>query len=660
MVHRSLTRSALCSVLLLTTLLLQGIVPAYGQAGQTGTTPQVPQGPVVVGLNDPFIRGDANLDLGVDIADALRVLNFLFPVPPTVITLSCEDAADANNDEAINVADAVYILSYLFSGGTAPDSPFPSCGPDTPDLSPTPPASVLTCLSYPSCFNDTEPELVAHVLRRVAFGPTRALTNHVEAIGVEAYIDEQLNDLVNDNSNVRLQNILATLSNTNNQTDLQESVIARALYSNQQLREQMTDFWENHLNTYYWTVRGHFRGLPEYPTGAEAHAVTLEVEGGENQRFRDLAFGDFRDLVVASATGVPMLIYLDSHLNIALEPNENYARELLELHTMGVDNGYDQDDIEELARCLTGWTFCKKAPGTETDPHAPCVPDSDVNGIWAFHFDAANHDYGSKVLFDGTSYQINIPARPAMSTDGLLDGLDVIDWLTRNSPQTAEFISTKLVQKFVSDDPPPSLVAACIGTWLSTQGDIKAVLETILLSDEFLFDHRWNLIETPYEYCVANARAFDEGALPAGDDEQLGIRIRSTMSLTGNRLFEWFTPDGYPSFGLDQLGTSKLLERIDFNLRIFDGFSNDPEFDIVAHLNAAGVTVFDAQAIVSYFLNTLYPNNYTTEDEQLALAFINTDELGNPAFLNWLAPDFPDRVHAFAVFVSSFPQSMKQ
>ncbi|MEM7166115.1 MAG: DUF1800 family protein [Planctomycetota bacterium] len=656
-------RGRLPAVLLASALLTLPAVlltqPAQGQTSQnTGQTP-VTQGPIAVPLNDPFIRGDANVDLGVDIADALRVLNFLFPQPPDVVTLPCEDAADANNDESINVADAVYILSYLFSGGAEPPAPFPACGDDLDIIGPVAPA--LTCASYPACFNDTDPELVGHVLRRVAFGPTRALRDHVTSVGVAAYIDEQLSDAVDDLSNTRLNNLLGDLNYTSNLSDLQESNIARALFSNQQLRQQMTDFWENHFNTYYWSVRGYFRGLPgPVYTSSESSALTVSLEEIENSTLRSLGFSDFRDLVIASATGVPMLIYLDSHLNIAAEPNENYARELLELHTMGVDNGYTQDDIEELSRCLTGWTLCKKAPGTETDPHAPCLPADDATGIWAFHFDPATHDYDAKTLFEGTGYQLDIPARPALSPDGILDGFEVIDWLTQDSSQTAEFISTKLIKKFVSDTPPPSLVAACIATWLTTDGDIQAVLDVILHSDEFLFDHRWNLIETPYEYCVANARAFDEGSLPPGDDEALGIRIRSAMSLTNNRLFEWGTPDGYPSFGLDQLGTSKVLERIDYNMRIFDGFSSDPQFDLVAHLNAAGVLVFDAASIVSFFLDSLYPNNYTAEDEQLALDFINTNELGNPAFLNWLAPDFPDRVHAFGVFVSSFPQSMKQ
>lgn len=614
------------------------------------------------GTDVPFIRGDVNLDLAVDISDAVAILAHLFPPPelPQPPPLACRAAADTNDDDLLNIGDAIYLLGFLFAGSVPPPAPFPDCGMD-----PTPAASVLTqltCRTYPSCLTDNDPALVAHVLRRVAYGPTPALTTQVQASGALAYIQEQLDDLVDDASNTRLNTLLGALNAQGAIADLQRAVIARSWLSRQQLREHMTDFWENHFNTHYLVLRDYLRAQPGY-TLAQANAEVAALEGAENATLRALALGSFHDLLLASAMGVPMLQYLDSHLNLAAAPNENYARELFELHTMGVDNGYDQTDIEQMARCLTGWTLCKKAPADVADPFAPCLGAADPTGVWTFHFDATRHDYGAKTLTLG-SQVFQIPARPALDPAGLQDGLVVMEWLAKSSPQTAEFVSSKLIRKFVSDTPPPALVAECLGVWFATQGNVREVLQVILTSDEFLLatHHRWNLVRTPIEYMTASARVLDDGSLSALDDSRMLTRVRTALAATNNLPFNWNTPDGYPGTGADQLGSAKVLERIDFNRVIFDGAATDPEYDLLGLLADQGVPAADPGAIADFFLGAFYPGHVSPEERQLAIEYLASD-LSTPPMpspLDPLAPDYEARLRNFVVFVASYPHSLKQ
>jgi uncharacterized protein (DUF1800 family) len=397
-------------------------------------------------------------------------------------------------------------------------------------------------------------------------------------------------------------------------------------------------------------------------TNAEANAVGVLHEAFENQVIREGSLGSFYDLLLASAAGVPMLIYLDSYLNLAGDPNENYAREILELHTMGVDNGYNQNDIEELARCFTGWTLCKKAPADVGDPFASCLDNDDPTGIWSFHFDAANHDYTSKVIFQGQSYQIDIPARDPIleANDGILDALTVMDWLAKSSQQTAEYVSTKMIQNLVSEDVPIALLAACIGEWLATEGDIQSVLNVILTSDEFLGNaHRNNMVRTPYEYLAAGGRAMDDSSLSNTDLNQIPVLMRNFSAALNNLPFEWSTPDGYPNTGTDQFGTSKTLGRIQFNVFLYDLLLSGGH-DFAAMMTSAGTDQNDSSAIAAFFLTTMYQDHFTQNDLDLAVQYLDTDSNGVADPIDPLDADYEARLRQFAVFVGSYPYSMKQ
>ncbi|HEY1215575.1 MAG TPA: DUF1800 domain-containing protein, partial [Bryobacteraceae bacterium] len=237
-------------------------------------------------------------------------------------------------------------------------------------------------------------------------------------------------------------------------TDLAESKLLRAIYSTHQLQELLVDFWFNHFNVFVEKGTEPYL-LPSY----------------EREAIRPHVLGKFHDLLLATAKSPAMLFYLDNWQSVGPETqdwrsfaqqkrtrglNENYGRELLELHTLGVDAGYTQKDVIEVARCFTGWTIQPPEKGGE------------------FEYNDKVHDHGEKVVLGHV-----IPAGGGMS-----DGLMELDILARH-PATAHFISLKLAQKFVADDPPPSLVERMAKTFSRTDGDLRQVMQTMLKSREF-------------------------------------------------------------------------------------------------------------------------------------------------------------------------------
>src|SRR5262245_11998675 len=216
--------------------------------------------------------------------------------------------------------------------------------------------------------------------------------------------------------------------------DLQAQKLVRAVHSKRQLQEVMTDFWFNHFNVFWGKNADRW-----LTTNYEMDAIRPNV------------FGKFKDLLMATAKSPAMLFYLDNHLSSSIKGvNENYARELMELHTLGVDGGYTQKDVQEVARAFTGWSIDRPQMSGE------------------FLFRPRSHDAGEKVV---RSHKIN---------DGSIrDGEAVIDILARH-PSTAVFISTKLVRRFVSDEPPAKLVKHVADVYRKTDGNIREMMHAIL------------------------------------------------------------------------------------------------------------------------------------------------------------------------------------
>ena len=409
----------------------------------------------------------------------------------------------------------------------------------------------------------TQEQQAVHVLNRIAFGPRPGDIERVVQMGVQNYLDEQLRPETIAYP-PELTARLAALSTPNRKAgevvgefaELQKQVrdedegarqrrrvalmavaeetaearLVRAIDSPRQLEEVMVDFWYNHFNVY--AGKGIDRAL---------------VASYERDAIRPNALGNFRALLGATAHHPAMLFYLDNHLSTAngYTPsgrragqkgkatglNENYARELMELHTLGVDGGYTQQDVTELARMLTGWTYDQRAL---------------VRFNETFKFDKARHDQGAK-------HWLGRDIAPAGEAEGEL----ALDVLARH-PATAHHISYQLAQYFVQDEPNPALVERMARVFLASDGDIRSVMRVLFASSQFLApDAAGAKFKTPYQFVVSAVRA---GATPV---KNVGPLL-ATMTQLGMPLYGCQTPDGYKNTQQAWLNPDALSRRISF------------------------------------------------------------------------------------------------
>ena len=345
------------------------------------------------------------------------------------------------------------------------------------------------------------------MLNRLTFGPRVEERARFTEIGLQPWIEEQLDfESIDDfDCNLLLQpfkslnmdaNELEGISNGlfddyDRETipnELRQATLIRQVYSRRQLYELMVEFWSDHFNIYV-------------EKGNCFYLKTVD----DREVIRKHALGSFRDLVWASAHSPAMMVYLDNQANEKGAPNENYARELMELHTLGVDGGYTQQDVMELARCLTGWTVKEH--------------------FWLgdFVFDQDLHDPGTKQVLGMT-----IP------NSGIKEAEQVIEILVKH-PSTARFIATKLARRFIADEPPPELIEKAAQTFLNTNGDVKSVLHTILLDGLPLAQPKY---KRPANFVLSALRMLNAEIDGAGVQEYL-LRM-------GQSYFNWPTPDGYP------------------------------------------------------------------------------------------------------------------
>lgn len=337
--------------------------------------------------------------------------------------------------------------------------------------------------------------------------------------------------------------------------ELAMAKVTRAIYSERQLQQVMDDFWFNHFNVY-----------------ARKGEALWYLTSYERDVIQPHALGKFKDLLTASAKSPAMLFYLDNFLSadpraaqrLAAERamrqqarygrfgrpfpprppqgqqkkqnerglNENYGRELMELHTLGVDGGYTQKDVTEVARCFTGWTIERPRQNPE------------------FKFDARLHDPDPKFVLG-----------KKIHAGGMKDGEEVIDLLVHN-PSTAKFISTKLARRFVSDNPPPELVARMARAFQESDGDIKAVIRTMIYSPEFWSREAYRAkIKTPFELVVSTARALST-------DVDMPLPLVGWVGRIGEPLYQCQPPTGYADKADTWVNTGALLNRLNFSLAL--------------------------------------------------------------------------------------------
>ncbi|HKE29933.1 MAG TPA: DUF1800 domain-containing protein [Bryobacteraceae bacterium] len=332
--------------------------------------------------------------------------------------------------------------------------------------------------------------------------------------------------------------------------DLREAKLYRAIYSNRQLEEVLTDFWFNHFNV--------FEGK-----GADRIVLTSY----ERDAIRPHVLGKFQDLLLAVAHHPAMLYYLDNWESMATgsfevgpfapQPpgvmgfvggrggpfarlphglNENYGRELMELHTMGVNGGYTQQDVIAVARCFTGWTI--KTPAEKPEfVFAPFMHDNDEKTV-----------LGHKIAAGGGEH----------------DGLEVIDILAHH-PSTARFISAKLARYFVADDPPPELVERLARTFTKTDGDLRAVLTALFTSREFFSQGAWqSKVRTPLQMVAASVRALDA-------DVTDSFMLVQKVSEMGEPLYGKEAPTGYKDNAATWLSTASVMARMEFASAVVNG-----------------------------------------------------------------------------------------
>jgi uncharacterized protein (DUF1800 family) len=388
--------------------------------------------------------------------------------------------------------------------------------------------------------------------------------------------------------------------------DLAEGKLFRAIYSNRQLEEVLTDFWYNHFNV-------------DLNKGSDRFLVPTY----ERDSIRPFVLGKFRDLLESTAKSPAMLFYLDNFQSVAQQPaanaknkqpakqntrglNENYARELMELHTLGVDGGYTQQDVTEVARCFTGWTI--EAPNKGS----------------GFTYNDRNHDKGEKHVLG-----ITIPAG-----GGMEDGEKVLDILARH-PSTARFISRELAQRFVADDPPPLLIDRMARTFQETDGDIRAVLSTMIAAPEFFSQGAYRAkIKSPFEMIVSAVRA-------SGARVDYAMPLANQLSTWGEPLYRKVEPTGYSNLGREWINSSALLDRMNFGMQLgqnkFQGLQLDPKKFSPAPANTARELLFTSASG-----QTLEAINKTLREQKKK----NPKQTPNPGLIAGLvigSPDFQRR-----------------
>ena len=364
--------------------------------------------------------------------------------------------------------------------------------------------------------------------------------------------------------------------------ELQAAKIIRAVTSERQLEEVMVDFWFNHFNV--------FAGKGD---------VRWYVSAYEREAIRPHALGTFPDLVRATARHPAMLFYLDNWLSarpdfiVPAGPNrgrkaglnENYARELMELHTLGVDGGYTQRDVTEVARAFTGWT----------------IDRPQINGRFVFR--PLMHDGGEKVV---VGHRI-----PAGGGQG--DGERVIEILTRH-PSTARFVATKLVRRFVSDTPPPALIARVAATYMGTGGDIPAMLRVIFESREFSGEDAYRAkIKKPFEFVASAVRA-----LGGSTDAEGGSALARASAEIGEPLYLAQPPTGYADRADVWVNAGALLARMNFALALASG--RYPHVTVELPALVAGTDPRSPAAVLDHLLATIVANQAGPETRAVLAA----------------------------------------
>ena len=500
------------------------------------------------------------------------------------------------------------------------------CSAPAPRVSAPGPAPASSAAPASSDLRAAGDREVLHALSRLTYGPRPGDVERVRALGLDLWLERQLHpEKIEDSATEAALAELATLRMSSSEllrayprpdpqlraklasgemsrqemqerypmdkrparitAELQAAKMVRAVTSERQLQEVMVDFWFNHFSV--------FSGKGD---------VRWYVSAYERETIRPHALGKFPDLVRATAHHPAMLYYLDNWLSAKPDftipggpnrgrkagRNENYARELMELHTLGVDGGYSQHDVTEVARAFTGWTI--ERPRAEA----------------RFVFRAAMHDTGEKIVLGR-----RIPAG-----GGQEDGERVIEILTGH-PSTARFIATKLVRRFVADVPPPALVDRVAATYSRTGGDIPSMLRAIVEAREFRGEDVYRAkIKKPFEFVASATRAL--GGRP---DTNGGMALARASAEIGEPLYEAQPPTGYGDRADVWVNAGALLARMNFALGLVSGRYQGVTIDLptlVAGADTSAPTVVLDRLLAAILTNQASPETRAVLVKHLA------------------------------------------
>lgn len=415
------------------------------------------------------------------------------------------------------------------------------------------------------------------LVRRTTYGVTAEDVSAVYGLGFSGYLEGQLDpgnlaDFACDQRLAAYTTLPMTMQQIFGQTsatvtnELGWAAIVRAVYSRRQLAERMVEFWSDHFNTSVNVV------------GVYKTAEVRDV-------YRQFALGNFSQMLNASAVSTAMIIYLNGDRNTRTAPNQNYAREVMELHTLGVDGGYTQADVAEVARCFTGWRFNgntgNAAAGTS-------------------FFDRTRHDLGSKLVLGNT----------IAANGGAEDGVRVLQILAAH-PSTARFVSTKLLRWLLTYTPSSTQIDDVAGEFTRSQGDIKAVIRRILTYDNVR--EAAPLFKRPYHYVVSGLRML------RADITRVDTIRNTYLTSVGQTPYTWASPDGYPH-DYAYWGTL-VLPRWNFAFNLPLGSVGGAVVDVPTLF--AGATT--AAQIADRIDTLIFNNEMPRADKQALVAFLLPD-----------------------------------
>ncbi|HKQ48870.1 MAG TPA: DUF1800 domain-containing protein [Phycisphaerae bacterium] len=432
-------------------------------------------------------------------------------------------------------------------------------------------SSALRSMAEPRLPTDPKALLLDHI----TYGTRPADITEINNLGYSAYLERQLNPEIIDDwqMNARLMPFTSlsldatTISGMgwDRSPELGAAALLRAVYSKRQLHEKMVEFWSDHFN------------INQFATNAWYHKPV-----DDREVIRPYALGRFRDLLLASARSPAMLVYLNGNENRAGHPNENYAREVMELHTVGVNAGYTHRDVQDMARAMTGWTVGASGPNFNL-----------------FEFRSEFHDTGPKQIMG-----LSLPAG-----GGISDGEQALNYLAAH-PATARNIVEKLVAYFISEDLPQALVNQATTRFTITGGDIKATLRVIL--KETAITQATPKIKRPLHLIADIAR---KSAATVSATTQL-VQIPAAM---GHQPFTWSMPDGFPQ--RSDYWAPGLLSRWNVITLLAGGSYTFIPISPYYMGQAAGAVTTDQ--VVALWNQKFFGGRMSTEDQAQLAAYIN-------------------------------------